>query len=82
MESDNLRATVPFVFYIKNSLRFWYYASLSTSRKKIWVTGKIWEKAVVKLLRDLAEKSINLLLWELPTSGFCYFLVKRISKHN
>ena len=59
MESDNLRATMPFVSYIKNSLRFWYYVSLSTSRKKIRVTGKIWEKAVVKLLRDLAEKSIN-----------------------
>ena len=59
MESDNLRATMPFVSYIKNSLRFWYYVSLSTSRKKIRVTGKIWEKAVVKLLRDLAENSIN-----------------------
>ena len=25
-----LRKTVPLVSYIKNSLRFWYYASLST----------------------------------------------------
>ena len=27
--------------------------------KKIGVTGKIWEKAGVKLLRDLTEKSVN-----------------------
>ena len=27
--------------------------------KKIRVTGKIWEKARVKLLRDLTEKSVN-----------------------
>ena len=52
---------MPLVSYIKNSLRFWYYASLSTccqNLKKIGVTGKIWEKAGVKLLRDLTEKSV------------------------
>ena len=27
--------------------------------KKKGVTGKIWEKAAVKLLRDLTEKSVN-----------------------
>ena len=27
--------------------------------KKIGFTGKIWEKAGVKLLRDLTEKSVN-----------------------
>ena len=27
--------------------------------KKIGVTGKIWEKAGVKLLRDLTEKNVN-----------------------
>ena len=27
--------------------------------KKIGVTGKIWKKARVKLLRDLTEKSVN-----------------------
>ena len=27
--------------------------------KKIGVTGKIWEKVGVKLLRDLTEKSVN-----------------------
>ena len=59
----NLRTTVPLVSYIRNSLRFWYYASLSTCcqnlKIKIGVTGKIWEKAGVKLLRDLTEKSVN-----------------------
>ena len=51
------------VSYIRNSLRFWYYASLNTRcqnlEKKIGVTGKIWEKAGVKLLRDLTERSVN-----------------------
>ena len=55
--------TVPLVSYIRNSLRFWYYVSLSTCcknlEKKIGVTGRIWEKAGVKLLRDLTEKSVN-----------------------
>ena len=55
--------TVPLVSYIRISLRFWYYTSLSTCyqnlEKKIGVTGKIWEKAGVKLLRDLTEKSVN-----------------------
>ena len=57
-----LRTTVPLVSYIRNPLRFLYYASLSTCcqiLKKIGVTGKIWEKAGVKLLRDLTEKSVN-----------------------
>ena len=57
-----LRTTVPLVSYIRNSLRFWYYASLSTccqNLEKIGVTGKIWEKAGVKLLRDLTEKCVN-----------------------
>ena len=63
MSMYHLRTTVPLVSYIRNSLRFWYYASLSTCcqnlEKKIGVTGKIWEKAGVKLLRDLTEKSVN-----------------------
>ena len=58
-----LRTTVPLVSYIRNSLRFWYYASLSTCcqnlEKNIGVTGKIWEKAGVKRLRDLTEKSVK-----------------------
>ena len=75
--SHSLRTTVPLVSYIRNSLRFWYYASLSTCcqnlEKKVGVTRKIWEKAGVKLLRDLTEKSVNLVLWQLPTSGFASF---------
>ena len=59
----DLRTTVPLVSYIRNSLRFWYYASLSTCcqnlEKKIGVTRTIWEKAGVKLLRDLTKKSVN-----------------------
>ena len=54
---------MPLVSYIRNSLRFWYYASLSTCsrnlEKKIGVTEQIWEKAGVKLLRDLTEKSVS-----------------------
>ena len=63
VEKNGLRTTVPLVFYIRNSLRFWYYASLSTCcqnlGKKIGVTRKIWEKVGVKLSRDLTEKSVN-----------------------
>ena len=58
-----LRTTVALVSYIRNSLRFWYYASLSTCcqnlEEKIGVTGKIWEKAGVKLLMDQTEKSVD-----------------------
>ena len=39
-----LRTTVPLASYIRNSLRFWYYASLSTccqNLEKIAITGKI-----------------------------------------
>ena len=54
---------MPLISCIRNSPRLWYYASLSTCcqnlEKKIGVTGKIWEKAGVKLLRDLTEKSVN-----------------------
>ena len=54
---------MPSVSYIRNSLRFWYYASLSTCcqnlEKKNGVTRKIWEKVGVKLIRDLTEKSVN-----------------------
>ena len=54
---------MPLVSYIRNSLRFWYYAFLSTCcqnlEKKIGVTGKIWEKVGVKLLKELTEKSVN-----------------------
>ena len=57
-----LRTTVPLVSYIWNSLRFWYYASLSTccqNLKKNWGHWEIWEKVGVKLLRDLTKKSVN-----------------------
>ena len=54
---------MPLVSYIRNSLRYWYYASLSTCchnlDKKIGVIGKIWEKAEIKLLTDLTKKSVN-----------------------
>ena len=72
---NRLRTTVPLVSYIRISLRFWYYAILSTcceSLEKIEVTRKVWEKAGVKLFRDLTEKMSISVLWQLPTSGFCY----------
>ena len=42
--------------------QIWYYASLSTccqNLEKNWGHGEIWEKAGVKLLKDLTEKSVN-----------------------
>ena len=77
----------PLVSYIRNSLRFWYYmlplAPVVKDLKK-GVTGKIWKKAGVKLLRDLTEKSVNFsgFNWQITTLGFCYFLVKRINEQN
>ena len=66
------------VSYIRNSFRFWYYASLTIPvvkilKKKFGVTGKIWEKAGVKLLRDLTEKSVN--FSTLATSSIKLFLL-------
>ena len=55
-----LRITVPLVSYIRNSLRLWYYASISTccqNLEKNGATEKIFRG--VKLLRDLTEKSVN-----------------------
>ena len=55
-----LRITVPLVSYIRNSLRLWYYASISTccqNLEKNGATEKIFKG--VKLLRDLTEKSVN-----------------------
>ena len=57
-----LRTTVPLVCYIRNSLRYGIMLPLVhvvKILKKSWVTGKSWEKAGVKLLRDLTEKSVN-----------------------
>ena len=54
--------TVPLVSYIRNSLRFGIMLPLVPVvkiLKKIEVMGKICEKARVKLLRDLTEKSVN-----------------------
>ena len=73
----HLRTTVPLVSYIWNSLRFWYYASLSNCcqnhEKKLGSPGKFWEKAGVKLLRDLTEKSVN--FSTLATSNIRFLLV-------
>ena len=45
---ENLRMTVPLVSYIRNSLRFWYYASLGTCcqnlEKKLGSPGKFGRK--------------------------------------
>ena len=57
-----LRTTVPLVSYIRISLRFWYYASLSTccqNLEKNWGHQKNLGKVGVKLLRDVIEKSVN-----------------------
>ena len=63
MFSPILRTTIPLVSYIRTSLRFWYYASVSARcqnlENKIGVTSKIWEKAGLKLLMDLTENSVN-----------------------
>ena len=61
---------------LRTTVRFWYYASLNTccqNLEKNGVTGKIWEKAGVKLLRDLTEKNVN--FSTLTTSNIMLLLV-------
>ena len=53
---------MPLVSYIRNSLRFWYDASLSTCCQNLEKNWGHWEnlgESRVKLLRDLTEKSVN-----------------------
>ena len=53
---------MPLVYYIRNSLRFWYNTALSTccqNLEKNWGYRENLGEGGVKLLRDLAEKSIN-----------------------
>ena len=53
---------VPLGPYTRKSLRFLYYALISTCcqhLEKSWVTGKIWEKAGVYVIGDLTKKSVN-----------------------
>ena len=71
-----LRTTVPLVSYIRNSIRLGIMLPLVPVvkiLKKIGVTGKIWEKAGVKLFRDLTEKSVN--FSTLATSNIRFLLV-------
>ena len=83
-----LRTTMPLVSYIRNSLRFWYYASLSTCcqnlETKLGSPGKFGRKRGVKLLRDLTEKSVN--FGTLATSNIRLLLVfgeeDQINKRN
>ena len=80
-----LKTTVPLVSYTRNSLRFWYYAFLSTccqNLEKIGVTRKIWEKAGVKLLRDLTKRSVSFSTLATSDIRLLLFLVKRINKRN
>ena len=77
---------MPLVSYIRISIRFWYYAFLSTCcqnlEKEIGVMEKIWEKAGVKLLRDLTEKSVNFSTLATSNIRLLLFLVKRINNRN
>ena len=53
---------MPLVSYIRNSVRFWYYASLGTccqNLEKNWSHRENLGESGVKLLRDLTEKSVN-----------------------
>ena len=63
----DLRTTVPLVPYIRNSLRFWYYASLSTCcqnlEKTLGSPGKFGRKRGESVnFSTLATSNIRLLL--------------------
>ena len=77
---------MPLVSYIRSSLRFGVMLPLVSVakilKKRIGVTGKVWEKARVKLLRDLTEKSVNLSI--LATFNIRLLLVfgEQVKKRN
>ena len=54
---------MPLVSYIRNSLRFWYYAFLSACcqnvEKKLGSLGKFGRERGLNFLRDLTKKSVN-----------------------
>ena len=50
--------------------------------KKIRVTGKIWEKLGVRLLRDLTGKNINFSTLAASNIWLLIFLVKWINRRN
>ena len=78
-----LRTTVLLVSYIRFLSDFGIMPPLVPVvkiLKNIGATGKIWEKAGIKLLKDLTEKSVNFSTLATSKSGFCYFLVKTINK--
>ena len=71
--SASLRTTVPLVSYIRISLRFWYYTSLSTccgNLKKNWSHRKnLGERGGQTFKGSDREKLSILVLWQLPTSS-------------
>ena len=66
---------MPLVSYIRNSLRFWYYASLSTSCQNLenWGHRENLGQSGGKLLRDLTEKSANFSTLATSNIGFLLF---------
>ena len=50
--------------------------------KEIGLTGKIWEKVGVKLLKNLTEKSDNFSTLATSNIRLLLFLVKKINKRN
>ena len=74
--SASLRTTVPLVSYIRISLRFLVLYSLSTCRENL---EKNWnhrknsgERGGQTFKGSDREKLSILVLWQLPTSGFCF----------
>ena len=67
---------MPLVSYIRISLRFWYYTSLSTcceNLEKNWSDRKnLGERGGQTFEGSDREKLSIFVLWQLPTSGFCF----------
>ena len=73
------------VSYILNSIRFWYYADLSTccqNLEKNWGYRKNLREGGVELSRDLTEKNINFSTLAASNIRLLIFLVKRINRRN
>ena len=75
--SGALKMTVPLVSYIRNSLRFWYYASFSTccqNLEKKWGNRENLGESGGQTFKGSNPRKVSILvLWRLPALGFSTF---------
>ena len=76
---------MPLVSYIRNSLRFWYYADLSTccqNLEKNWGYRENLKKGGSRTLKGPDRESINFSTLAASSIKLLILLVKRINRRN